>query len=234
MGYYKMQLPNGEVSDGHTDPAWQWDNYRLPKRVDGLKVYDYGTWDGGIAIEAAKRGAREVWGLDSFVWEMWPETKRAFDKHVAALAPSVQHAYVETEPVPRRRFNAQTAINTSTKMNIEAFGNKHGTADIVVAAGVFYHLMNPLKFIEDLTCLMGPVSRLYMTTFCLKDIRHPDPIMRFAYGWNGDNTNYWLASVSCVMQMLQYAGLNLIERYQVLPGTDQHPEPLIMFHARKA
>ena len=109
-----------------------------------------------------------------------------------------------------------------------------GTADIVVAAGVFYHLMNPLKFIEDLTCLMGPVSRLYMTTFCLKDIRHPDPIMRFAYGWNGDNTNYWLASVSCVMQMLQYAGLNLIERYQVLPGTDQHPEPLIMFHARKA
>jgi len=202
-GYYKVTYPNGETTDGHTAPEYQWGTFRLPPSVTGLKVYDYGTWDGGLAIEAVRRGAGEVWGLDCFVWEMWPETRASFERNVAACAPGVKNAYVETEPVPQRRLNAGSIINPD-KRTIPQFAKMNGPADLVVAAGVFYHLKEPLRFLEDLRLLLHPGSRLYMTTWCLVDTKQP--IMRFEYGWRGDDTNYWLASPACVIQMAKAVG----------------------------
>ena len=145
--YYRVQYANGQHSDGITDPSVQWDQYLLPRRVDGLKVYDYGTWDGGLAIEAARRGAAEVWGLDAFVWEMCSPTRTNFERNVAMSGMNVMDAYVQTEPVPQRRWNATSRANPN-KLTIKEFAAKHGQADLVIAGGVFYHLQNPLLFLE--------------------------------------------------------------------------------------
>src|SRR5436309_2863112 len=103
-GYYKVTYPDGTTSDGQIRPEDQWVGFGLPKSVETLKVYDYGTWDGGLAIEAFRRGAAEVWGLDCFVWEMWSETRRNFERNVAQCAPTIKNAWVESEPVPGRRL----------------------------------------------------------------------------------------------------------------------------------
>ena len=226
-GYYRIKYANGQHSDGITDPAGQWDQYRLPQRVDGLKVYDYGTWDGGLAIEAARRGAAEVWGLDAFVWEMWSDTRSNFERNVAMSGVAVMDAYVETEPVPKRRWNATSRANPH-KLSIEEFATKRGPADVVIAAGVFYHLRNPLLFLENLTFLLKPTSRLHLTTFCLPE--QPEPIMRFSPGWRGDDTNYWLASVSCVTEMAASVGLHVLETHQVDAAIPE--APLFLFVAQ--
>src|SRR5262249_55341927 len=171
-GYYKVTLPDGSTTDGQFRPEDQWVNFRLPASVKGLRVFDYGTWDGGLAIEASRRGAAEVWGLDCFVWEMWGETRARFEANVKACAPSIRDAYVETEPVPARRMNETSKIN-SGKMNIAQFATSVGPADLVVAAGVFYHLKNPLKFVEDLRQLVKPGGQLFMTTWCLEKETEP-------------------------------------------------------------
>jgi 2-polyprenyl-3-methyl-5-hydroxy-6-metoxy-1,4-benzoquinol methylase len=229
--YYRVRYSDDQYSDGITDPAIQWDQYRLPPRVDNLKVYDYGTWDGGLAIEAARRGAAEVWGLDAFVWEMWSDTRSNFERNVAMSGVTVRDAYVETEPVPKRRWNSTSRFNTH-KLSIEQFAAKQGPADLVIAAGVFYHLKSPLLFLENLTLLLTPKSRLYLTTFCLPPETYPKPDMRFAYGWRGDDTNYWLASVSCVVEMAISVGLRAIETHQLDGGTPDCPEPRFLFVAQ--
>ncbi len=231
VGYYKVTYPDGTMSDGHTRPEDQWAKFRLPASVRGLKVYDYGTWDGGLAIEALRRGAAEVWGLDCFVWEMWRETRANFDYNVARCAPTIKSAYVETESVPERRLNETSVINPE-KMSIEQFADKHGPADLVVAAGVFYHLKNPYKFIEDLRLLVAPRGLLFLTTWCLNDASAP--IMKFSYGWRNDDTNYWLASPQCVIDMAKAAGLRVVDHHIVEHGPKESPEPLIMFVAERS
>jgi hypothetical protein len=117
------------------------------------------------------------------------------------------------------------------KLSIPEFAQREGGADLVIAAGVFYHLINPLKFVQDLRLLLRPKGRLYMTTFCLP--KEKEPVMRLQYGWKGDDTNYWLASVPCVIEMAKVAQLNVIDHFQALAGTKDHPEPLMMFVAQR-
>ncbi|MDQ3263585.1 MAG: class I SAM-dependent methyltransferase [Myxococcota bacterium] len=234
MAFYKVRYNDGSYSpEGHADPEKQWESFGLPARVDGLKLYDFGTWDGGLAIEAARRGAGEVWGLDSFVWEMWPPTRADFERNVAATEPKVRSAYVETEPVPTRRLTPGSVIHPE-KVTIPQFGESHGPADVIVAAGVFYHLQNPLKFLEDLKALMHEQSRLYVTTWCVEPTQDEGPVMRFAYGWREDDTNYWVATASCVISMAQSVGLRVMDAHIALRGRHDSPEPLVMFILERA
>lgn len=232
-GFYRVKYANGQYSEGTTDPEAQWNEYRLPQRVDNLKVYDFGTWDGGLAIEAARRGGAEVWGLDAFVWEMWTNTRSAFERNVAMSGVNVRDAYVETEPVPKYRWNSASRLNPN-KLTIPQFSEKHGPADIVIAAGVFYHLRNPLLFLENLALLLTPRSRLHLTTFCLSTETDSEPVMLFSPGWRGDDTNYWVASISCVVKMAAIAGLRVIETHHIGGGTPDAPEPRILFVAQLA
>src|SRR5215831_7804710 len=62
--YHKIALPHGVTTPGWApiDPA----AYRIPDRLDGLRVLDVGAWDGYWSFEALKRGAREVVAIDDF------------------------------------------------------------------------------------------------------------------------------------------------------------------------
>src|SRR3954454_3980928 len=67
--YHTLELGNGLVTDGWFDMRPYVEHYGLPKRMDGMRVLDCGTWDGFWAFEMERRGA-EVVALDvDHEWE---------------------------------------------------------------------------------------------------------------------------------------------------------------------
>src|SRR4051812_28909924 len=62
--YHTLELAPGVVTDGWFDLRDQVGHYRIPERLDGLRVLEVGTWDGFWAFELERRGAAEVVALD--------------------------------------------------------------------------------------------------------------------------------------------------------------------------
>jgi 2-polyprenyl-3-methyl-5-hydroxy-6-metoxy-1,4-benzoquinol methylase len=56
--YHRIDLGDGVVLEGQTDPAGFLDAYELPVDMTGLTVIDVGTATGFFALECAKRGAK--------------------------------------------------------------------------------------------------------------------------------------------------------------------------------
>ena len=62
--YHTLELAPGVVTDGWFDLRDQVRHYKIPERLDGLRVLEIGTWDGFWAFELERRGAAEVVALD--------------------------------------------------------------------------------------------------------------------------------------------------------------------------
>jgi SAM-dependent methyltransferase len=227
---YRAVYRNGTVKEGQVDPTSQWQVYALPETLAGLKVYDYGTWNGGLALEAHRRGALEAWALDSFVWERWPRVRRMFEIDRENVAPAVRDAWVEVEPLPPFVLAEPQTVKHLGNLSLREFAAQNGPADITIAGGVLYHLKNPLKFIEDVKLLVNPGGMLYMSTWCVPN--QTSPAMQFVPGWHNDATNYWLMSELCVVEMLRFAGFNQIESHVVRHPSENEPYPLVMFQSR--
>jgi|SRR5665213_194520 len=56
--YHRIDLGDGVIIEGQTDPASFLDAYELPADMTGLTVIDVGTATGFFALECAKRGAK--------------------------------------------------------------------------------------------------------------------------------------------------------------------------------
>ena len=225
---YRAIYQDGTIKEGEIDPTNQWRAYGLPETVRGLKVYDLGTWNGGLAFEAHRRGAAESWALDSFVWERWPEVRCMFETDRENIAPAVKDAWIEVEPLPPFVLAEPQTIKHPGNLALRQFAERHGCADITIAGGVLYHLKNPFQFIEDLKPLVNPGGTLYLSTWCLKN--DTGLVMRFVPGWKNDPTNYWLVSEPCVVAMLKHVGFAHVESHVLSASSDA--EPLVMFRAR--
>jgi 2-polyprenyl-3-methyl-5-hydroxy-6-metoxy-1,4-benzoquinol methylase len=56
--YHRIDLGQGVILEGQTDPASFLDAYELPADMTGMTVIDVGTSTGFFALECAKRGAK--------------------------------------------------------------------------------------------------------------------------------------------------------------------------------
>jgi len=220
---------DGTVKEGQIDAAGQWVAYGLPETVQGFRVYDYGTWNGGLAFEAHRRGAAESWALDSFVWERWPHVRRMFEVDRENMAPAVKDAWVEVEAIPSFVLAEPQAVRHPENLSLREFAQRYGQADITIAGGVLYHLKNPFKFIEDVKLLVKPGGTLYLSTWCLPS--ETGQVMRFVPGWRNDPSNYWLISQPCVVAMMEHVGFIQVQS-RVLSRDPTVAEPLVMFRAR--
>ncbi len=220
--WWNWYFPDGTVDKGGTDPKQLWESYGLPREMTGKRFYDLGCWDGGTCFEAVHRGATDVYGLDSFVWEINPQTHANFLYAKERIAPFVKEAYVEIEPVQSKHWESNSML-LPNKHSIVSFAKECGTADVVLAAGIFYHLVDPIKFIHDLKALVTPnTGRIYLTTWCS---RENAAVAHFVPGWRNDSSNYWLFSITCMMQLLTETGYTIEAVHEVFPGS----EPLMSF-----
>jgi tRNA (mo5U34)-methyltransferase len=191
--FQRIELFPGYFSPGWDDPAEnKLPYYGLPDDLTGLRVLDIGCAEGFFSLEAERRGAREVIGIDSF-----PDSIRRFN--VAKVA----------------RQSSATAF----LMNVYDLEPKRlGTFDLVLFYGVLYHLKHPQLALERILSIC--TGTLLLQTHALDDPRLQDgPYARFyphgmlsgAQGEHYDPTVFWLLNEPCCMGMLDLVGFTEVE-----------------------
>ena len=123
--YHSIEIEPGLVTPGaHPLAELQQvlEHLKFPASLDGLSVLDIGAWDGFFSFEAERRGASLV-----VAYDVAPEDYFGFSTAKALLGSKVD--YVQ---------------GSVYELNREVVG----TFDVVVFAGVLYHLRYPLLALD--------------------------------------------------------------------------------------
>lgn len=176
--------------------------------IAGKSFLDIGCWDGFNSFEAHRRGASRVLATDHFVWsEKACGDRRSFEIARAHFAPSVEVLDIDLPDM------AESTI---------------GRFDVVLFAGVLYHLRHPFAMLEKLAPL---ASETFIVETHLETAIGTRPAMTFYPGaeLNNDATNWWGPNRACVEAMLRDIGFDDI-LYQDHPTCGPARG---IFHARR-
>jgi tRNA (mo5U34)-methyltransferase len=164
----------------------------------GKTVLDIGCWDGFNSFEASKRGASRVLAADHFAWsdQGWGN-RRSFEIARANIAPNVEVMDIDLPDMTPEQL---------------------GTFDVVLFAGIFYHLRHPLIGIEQASKL----SKDWLIVETAMDAADCDrPAMIFYPGkeLGNDPSNWWGPNRLCVEAMLRDQGFSRVEFFQHPAGS---------------
>lgn len=193
---------------GFHEEVWERFASALPADLAGRSVLDLGTNAGYFALQCKLRGAGTVVGVE-FI-----------------------DMYLQQALRIREIWNVDIDYRRTDVHGIGAFPE---TFDLVVCAGILYHLKNPLQVLED-------ASRRCRDAILVEtEAIPPDPrnavmvrqgapptlqrrgtgIMKFIEGdeLNGDGSNWWVPDAECVMGMLRASGFVHVSRPVFLAET---------------
>ena len=136
--YHKYEVEPGLFTPGdfmEIDPQCCLDEIGVPPDLSGLRALDIGTWDGPSAFELERRGA----------------TVTALD---------IQDPDITV-------FNAVKEIKNSSATYVrcsvyDALPEALGTYDLVLFAGVYYHLKNPVLSLQRIRRLLKDGGALFI------------------------------------------------------------------------
>jgi tRNA (mo5U34)-methyltransferase len=123
--YHSIEIEPGLVTPGRlsqTQLQQMLGYLNFPESFEGLSVLDIGAWDGFYSFEAEKRGAKRVVAFD-----LNPPDYYGFDTARKLLNSKVE-------------FVQGSVYDLSPQV--------HGTFDVVLFLGVFYHLRYPLLALD--------------------------------------------------------------------------------------
>ncbi len=212
--YHKVELPYGIVTPGYAPINAV--AYGIPDSLLDRRVLDVGAWDGYWTFEALKRGAAQAVAIDDF------------SDYLGALDPSQRKAWqtfdlcreaLEYDPFRCSRFDMSVY-----DIRPETFG----LFDTVFFFGTLYHLRHPLLALDRLSAVCR--DEIYVESAILDDFSpyrgglgkgYPgETVMEFypenQYG--GNNSNWWVPSLACLMQMVCAAGFEEVSGWKL---TDQ-------------
>lgn len=211
--HHQIDLGDGILTPGNSKLEVlqaQADIYFRNDLVKNKSFLDIGCWDGFNSFEASKRGASSVLATDYFAWsnQCWGK-KESFDLARSRLSPPGLDVRVIDLP----------------DLTIENIG----TWDIVLFAGVFYHLRHPFFVLENISKL---VNETIIIETHLDAVELDRPAMIF-YPTNElamDHTNWWGPNPKAIIAMLKDLGFSQIT------FTDHpfYPNTRGIFHASKS
>lgn len=160
---------------------------------------DIGAWTGAYSFEAKQRGAKRVVASDHFVWNH-PYFKA---KEVFLLARKLLGLQVDAAEIDVPFISPSTV----------------GTFDVVLFAGVFYHLLDPVNLTKNVSQCAEHLLILETHQDAL-DISKPAMIFYPEATLNNDPTNWWGPNPRCLYEMLREFGFAEIF-YRNTPGFDK-------------
>jgi tRNA (mo5U34)-methyltransferase len=190
--FHSIEIAPGVFTPGHKTPDLlrnEADAIFGPLNIKGGSILDVGAWDGFFSVEAKRRGAVRVLSTDKFAW---------FEPRIAA----------------RRHFEIARQLTDSDVEDLvidapELTVDRVGQFDYVLFLGVFYHLINPVQVLQNLSAIVR--QTLVVETHL--DLRYlPWPAMRFYPGAevNNDPTNWWGPNRLCVEKLLLACGFSRV------------------------
>jgi tRNA (mo5U34)-methyltransferase len=191
--HHEIDFGDGVVSKGQCKRRHleaQADVYFSGDLVRDRSFLDVGCWDGYNSVEAVRRGASRVLATDHYAWSdsCWGD-RGAFELVRGRLAPSIE---VQELDLP--------------ELTVERVGQ----FDVVLFAGVFYHLRHPFAMIERIAAL-ATRCLIVETHIDAIDIRRPAMIFYPGRELAGDASNWWGPNPLCVQAMLRDVGFRKIE-----------------------
>jgi tRNA (mo5U34)-methyltransferase len=188
--FHQLDLGEGIITPGYTSlevlRASADAFFNMP--LNGKSVLDIGCYDGFYSFEALRRGAAHVLAADHFMWHTDPRCREAFELARSRIAPDLPDIDIDVPDMSQERV---------------------GTFDIVLFAGVLYHLRNPFLGIERVAPLVG--ETMILETH-LDAFSEPRPAMIFypTDEQNNDRSNWWGPNPACVEAMLKDVGFSRV------------------------
>lgn len=187
--FHSMNLGRGLVTNGVIDVARSLRQYQLPEDLRGKTFLDIGAWDGAFSFEAERRGARRVLATDWFIWKgMGWGSKEGFDTARRALASKVEDLTIDVYDICPERI---------------------GKWDVVLFAGVLYHLQNPLLALQRVASVTSELLVLE-TAIDFRFCRRPAVAFYPGRELNDDPTNWCAPNLSALRGMLRVCGFREI------------------------
>jgi len=202
--YHSIDLGHGIVTPGEFDHRPLLHRYRLPTRLDGLRVLDIGTWDGFWAFEFERRGAAEVVATD---------VARRSDVDLTGVLRAGLDSSQLAAPTGRGFALAKEILGSSVRretVNVyDLSPERLGTFDIVHIGDILVHLRDPVRALERVLA----VTRGYAL---VSDVYFPDldcagGATLAEYGGGGLVPVWWRLSFSALESMIRDAGFGEVE-----------------------
>jgi tRNA (mo5U34)-methyltransferase len=208
--FHSIDLGNGVVTPGKKSLKVlraEADAIFGPLDLRGRSVLDVGAWNGYFSFEAKRRQAQRVLATDHHCWNQEINGRATFDLVRTALRLDVEGLDVDVPDLTPDRV---------------------GRFDVVLFLGVFYHLVDPIRALQNLAAVTNEVA-VVETHLDLRAIDRPAMVLYPGTELNDDPTNWWGPNRQCVEALLKLVGFERVV-YQ--------PHPLVgdargVFHAYK-
>jgi tRNA (mo5U34)-methyltransferase len=186
--FHSIDLGQGVITPGHKSPSSLKalaEAFFGSFAVRGRTLIDVGAWDGFYSFEAKKRGAARVVASDNFVWKRYG--RGGFDLARKQLG-EIEFNEIDLPDLTAERF---------------------GLFDIVLFAGVFYHLLDGPKLLKQIATL---AADLLIVETCQDMLGSRRPAMAYYPGavLSGDDTNFWGPNPALIFHLLSESGFDEI------------------------
>ena len=184
--WHSIEFGDGVFSEGREPRGTMlWDQFDIPiANIKNKRVLDIGAWDGKFSFLCEQAGAKTV------------------------LAVDVSQGFSNSNGfhVAKKILNSKVVHMDEDFLNLKPA--EVGKFDLIIFAGVLYHLENPLGGFRALKELLSNTGLIVIETTTLPD-EIEEPYMKFHLkkDLGNDPTNFWTPSPSCVEQMLLEVGL---------------------------
>jgi tRNA (mo5U34)-methyltransferase len=207
LWYHTLELPGGVVTPGWFDLRRIVDQLPWPD-VAGKRCLDVGTYDGFLAFELERRGAREVVATDigdHAEWDLLPAARAWGPQKLAEIAGE-KGAGFEV---------ARQALGSSVEKHVinvyELSPQELGTFDVVVCGSLLLHLRDPIRALEAIRSVCGSwfmsieeISLKLTTLFP----RRPVAEMRLST----QLAQWWVANAAGHAHLAEVAGFEVTRR----------------------
>jgi len=160
----------------------QWENHKLPERIDGKSYLEVGCWEGLMCAEALRRGASSALGID---YCTSPDLTRIMREHGFQFV--------------------QMDIFSEKLLELPEF-------DLVHCAGVLYHVENPLSMMFRMRKLCVRGGALYIeSSYVIVPKEARVMVFHPGTSFHDNPSNWWSPSESCLHEMFIAAGFSEVE-----------------------
>ncbi len=207
LWYHTLELGNGIETPGWFDLRPIVDKLPWPD-VRGKRCLDVGTYDGYLAFEMERRGAKEVVAVDIADHEQWdwpPDQRAKGGEELARMAGPDKGAGF--------RLAHDATASTVDKRFISIYDldpEEIGTFDVVTCGSLLLHLRDPMRALEAVRSVTGGVFLSSETIDLPLTAQHPRKPVARLHGV-GSLCQWWIPNARCHQQMLRSAGFDLLQ-----------------------
>lgn len=163
--------------------------------VRGRSVLDIGCYDGFMSFAMKDFGASRVVSNDYYVWKVDKQIEECYD-----LASVFRGDGVEKLVLPLDHISPQSV----------------GQFQVVLFAGIFYHLMDPIAVLKNVSAVASE-QLILETHMDALDVDRPAMIFYPDDSLNNDPTNWWGPNPSLIMHLLKLNGFSEVV-FEAYPG----------------